>query len=140
MSRADFFTLERKKTRIYSDFLTSFARNPTTGNLAINENEDSVKRSLRNLVLTNVGERFYDSNKGSRIKASLFELYDLATVEMVKMQLRKMIEIYEPRANPFTINFVQDLDNNAIRVQIIFQIINIISEPIQLNVVVQKVR
>ena len=64
MLRADKQTLERKKSELYSDFLTNFDMNPVTGNLAKVTNESSVKQALRNLMLTMTGERFYDAHKG----------------------------------------------------------------------------
>ncbi len=139
-SRSDFFTLERKKVTIYSDFTSSFEKNPTTGLLATNTNEDSVKRSLRNIVLTRLGERFYDTKKGTRIASSLFELYDPAVLEFAKHQLREAISAYEPRANPFEVNIINDIDRNGIFVRITFQTINIIGPPVTFDIFVVKIR
>lgn len=140
MSRGDFFTLERKKVTIYSDFLTSFDRNPTTDNLAINTNEAAVKRSLRNIVLTTCGERFYDSNKGTKIKGSLFELFDPASVEIMRLQLKEAIGKYEPRANPVNIEFAENIDGNSFSVQITFGIVNILDSIYSLEVNIKKIR
>tara|TARA_R110000868_G_scaffold25423_4_gene99159 strand:- start:1832 stop:2254 length:423 start_codon:yes stop_codon:yes gene_type:complete len=140
LSRADFYTLEKKKITIYSDFLTTFDVNPTTGNLAVNTNENAVKRSLRNLILTNVGERLYDSRKGTKVRGSLFELFDPVTLEVMRMQITQSINAYEPRANPFTVQIVDDIERDAIRIRISFQVINIISPPVSFDVFVQKVR
>ena len=140
MARGDFFTLERRKVTIYSSFHPSFQKNPNTGSLAHVTNENAVKRSLRNLVLTGIGERFYDSNKGTRIRKSLFEPFDPASLELVRLQLLNSINTYEPRANPVDVQIIDNLDVNSITVRITFQIINIVSDPISIDVFVEKVR
>ena len=140
MARADKFSLEQKKTEIYSDFLNSFEQNPLTGALARVTNEDSVKQSLRNIVLTNVGERFYDSNKGSKIKQPLFELYDPSTVEIIRIQLGEAIAAYEPRAIIQDIRLQEDLERNGYYVTLIFSIINIPDQTFSLDLSIQRVR
>lgn len=140
MSRADKITLERKKTELYSDFLTNFDQNPITGTLARVTNEESVKQSLRNLVLTNTGERFYDNNKGSKIRQSLFESYDPDNLEIIKIQLKETIDAYEPRANILDINFTDGLDENSYGVSIIFSIINIPNSSYDISINISRVR
>lgn len=140
MSRSDFFTLERKKTVIYSDFLTSFERNPTTDNLAINTNENAVKRSVRNIVMTACGERFYDSKKGTKARGQLFDLYDPTVVEVLKLQIGESLMRYEPRASPIQVDIVPNIDDHSVRVRIAFGIINIQDELFQMEVVVKKIR
>lgn len=140
MARADKFSLEQKKTEIYSDFLNSFEQNPLTGALARVTNEDSVKQSLRNIILTNIGERFYDSNKGSKIKQSLFELYDPSTVEIIRIQLGEAISAYEPRAIIQDIRLQEDLERNGYYVTLIFSIINIPDQSFSLDLSIQRVR
>jgi len=140
LARADKFSLEQKKTEIYSDFLNSFEQNPLTGALARVTNEESVKQALRNIVQTNVGERFYDSNKGSKIRQSLFELYDPATVEIIRIQLGEAIAAYEPRAIIQDIRLQEDLERNGYYVTLIFSIINIPDQTFSLDLSIQRVR
>jgi phage baseplate assembly protein W len=140
LARADRYSLEQKKTEIYSDFLNSFEQNPLTGALARVTNEESVKQALRNIVQTNVGERFYDSNKGSKIRQSLFELYDPATVEIIRIQLGEAIAAYEPRAIIQDIRLQEDLERNGYYVTLIFSIINIPDQTFSLDLSIQRVR
>ena len=97
-------------------------------------------RDRRNIVQTNVGERFYDSNKGSKIRQSLFELYDPATVEIIRMQLGEAIAAYEPRAIIQDIRLQEDLDRNGYYVTLIFSIINIPDQTFSLDLSIQRVR
>jgi phage baseplate assembly protein W len=102
-------------------------------------NEESVKQSLRNIVLTQVGERFYDSNKGSKINQSLFEPYDPTTLEILKIQLKEACA-YEPRAVVHDIRIAENLDGNGYDTTIIFSVINIPGELFQTSLTVQRVR
>jgi phage baseplate assembly protein W len=140
MSRESFYTLERKKTVIYNDFFNSFSKNPITGFLAVKTNEEAVKQAVKNIVLTQLGERFYDSNKGSKIRAVLFELFDPATEEFAKLQLSHAIRSYEPRVQDLAIEFYNDADKNGLGIIIHFTIANLLSEPVNLNIFVRRIR
>lgn len=139
MSRADKNTFTAKSKEIYSDFLDNFDKNPLTGFLARVTNEDAVKQSLKNIVLTSVGERFYDSRKGSKIRASLFDLLDPTNIEVIQIQLREAILAYEPRAVLRDIRLQEMADMNSYAVTIIFSVINI-PEAFELTVNLKRVR
>lgn len=147
VTRADTQTLKQKEIIRYSDFTNDFAMNPFTGMLAKVTNEESVKQSLKNLVLTGCGERFYDSHKGSKVKQALFELYDLGLLEVMKQQLKQSCSVYEPRAQIIDIIVGNDngatspdLDSNTINVKIIFAIVNIPDRNFTLDLNIRRVR
>jgi phage baseplate assembly protein W len=139
MARSDIFSPRYKKEERYSDFLTSFDVNPLSGNLAKVSNEESVKQALRNLILTNQGERFYDSTIGSKIKASLFEPIDAFTVETLKTYIQNAIRFNELRVNLIDVRISDLAEQNAIVVTIVFTLINIPEEN-QLNLIIKRVR
>ena len=141
VNRSDKFTLKQKEIERYSDFSTTFEMNPFSGMLARVTNEEAVKQSLKNLVLTETGERFYDSNKGSKIKQSLFELFDSGMFDIVKIQLKASLASYEPRANIIDVQLSNDqLDANALNCKIIFSVINIPGPTFTLDLNVTRVR
>ena len=141
MSRADKNTLEQKKREIYSDFLNNFDQNPFTGVLARVTNEESVAQSIKNLVLTNQGERFYNSSKGSRVRQSLFEMFNQMSADIVKQDLIDYLTFYEPRCIINDIIVQGDtLDLNSFNIDIIFQIINIPEQNFQVSLNVQRIR
>ena len=141
MSRADKNTLEQKKREIYSDFLNNFDQNPFTGVLARVTNEESVAQSIKNLVLTNQGERFYNSSKGSRVRQSLFEMFNQMSADIVKQDLIDYLSFYEPRCIINDIIVQGDtLDLNSFNIDIIFQIINIPEQNFQVSLNVQRIR
>lgn len=140
MARADKYTLEAKKSELYSDFLNGFNTNPITGLLAKVTNEEAIKQSLKNIILTNVGERFYDSNKGSKVNKSLFDPFDVANLEVIRLQIRECIKSYEPRCDIKDIRLQENLDKNGYNVAIVFSIINIPDDIFSLNLSIQRVR
>ena len=78
-TRADLYSPNDIQQTYLSDFATDFARNPVTGFLAKVNNEQDAKQMLRNLILTNVGERFYQPRVGSKVYSLQFEPADSVT-------------------------------------------------------------
>lgn len=138
----DKLSIERKKSELYSDFLINFDRNPFSGYLGKVTNEESVKQSLKNLFLTNKGERFYDSNKGTRLRAMLFENSNgPGDFEAIKLDLIQIAQAYEPRAQIMDLNIsVPDADSNSFFLRIIFSIINIPDQTFNLELFINRVR
>lgn len=140
MALADKFTLERKKFTVYSDFLMNFDKNPFTGYLGTATNEDAVKNALRQLLLTNKGERFYDARYGGGIRDMLFELYDPMQQEATKYEIKSTIERYEPRAIVHDIEVNVDEQRNSLHIRIVFGIRNIQEEAFNLDLHIERVR
>jgi phage baseplate assembly protein W len=140
MARADKYTLEKKKFTVYSDFLMNFDKNPFTGYLGVATNEDAVKNAMRQLLLTNKGERFFDSRKGAGIRDMLFELFDPSTHEAIKYDIKTIVEAYEPRAIIQNIEIEQLEDDNSLFIKIVFSIRNIQQEAFVLDLHVERVR
>lgn len=138
MSRSDKFTPLTKK-EYYSDFLMNFDMNPVTGILARTTNEDAIKQSLKNLILTNMTERPYSPLTGSRINSLMFDPIDPFTMDNIKTEIRQTITNNEPRVNIIDIFVKPSLDQNTYIVNIIFSVINIPQE-IRLEIFLQRVR
>ena len=141
-TRADLLTEILKKKEIYSDFPTNFDSIPGTETLTVLTNENSVKSSVKNLILTILGERFFQPTIGSNIYKSLFELVDgnsLFAIENIKNEIRRTIEANEPRAQLLDVKVMVDADTHEASVNIVFSVINRI-DPIQLNVILKRVR
>lgn len=140
MSRADKHSIYGKIPTYYSDFLTSFDTNPVTGFLARVTNEESVKQSIKNLILTDRTERFYHPRIGSKIHSLLFEPLDEVTAQMIKDTIQETIKNCEPRANLINIDVIPYEQDNAYYVTVYFYIINIPEQPVQVSVILNRVR
>lgn len=137
MSRADRISPKQKEV-LYSDFLNNFEQNPVTGFLARVTNIESVKQSIRNLILTGVNERPYQPFIGSKIRTLLFDPIDSITEETLRITIEETVR-QEPRAILSHIKVEGDPLLNGYTVSIIFSMINI-PEQISLNVILRRVR
>lgn len=139
MARADIYTHNYQKEERYSDFLLSFNKNPQTGNLGRVTNEQSIKQALSTLILTDKGERFYDTTIGSTVRASLFEPADAMTADAIRDSIAETIKYNEPRVKLIGVEIEDDPDNDRYKVNIFFSLINI-PDVLQLDLILKRVR
>lgn len=132
-------TPRQKKISLYSDLYKDLTQNPTTDDLALRRDEDSVKESIKNLILTDRGERLMQPLIGGNIRAMLFENMTPAVLKMIEEQVRITIEEYEPRAEIISIDVNSSIDDNKVEVAIRFYITNV-AQPIQVNVFLERIR
>jgi len=124
---------------IYSDIPSNFDIHPIKEDLVLLTNENAVKRSIRNLLLTDPYERFFNPDVGAGIRQSLFENISSDTEYVLKEKIRETIVNYEPRANIYSVNVKALADDNAYSASIVFSIINS-TTPITLDLILKRVR
>lgn len=130
---------QRSKTLLYSDFKTSFKFSYVKRDLELDVNEEAVKTSIKNILLTNRGERFFNPSFGSDVRSVLFENFTSATEQILSDLVKNAINNFEPRANVIEVLVNGDPDNNQVYITIIFSIINK-SEPITFEIILNRVR
>ena len=123
----------------YRDFDISFRANPITGALNVLKNNDSVKRSLRSLILTDRYERPFRPFFGSDVKSHLFENFDVLTESAVRDTIRRTIIEQEPRVELLDVKVLANEDRNLLNVTIIFRVKNDTQED-TLTVVLERIR
>lgn len=123
----------------YSDFFSNFDIDPVKQDLYRNTNEEAIKSSIRNLLLTNTGDRLYNSKLGSNIRAILFENFSPAMESILEDLIRTTIENYEPRAKIEEILVNSEIDDHYVAVTLVFSIINK-EEPITLELFLNRIR
>jgi phage baseplate assembly protein W len=138
-SRADKFTQTQKKQEFFSDFLNNFDKHPITNSVAKVTNEESVKQAIKNLILTDLGERLFEPKIGSGIKNALFEPNDIVSAETIVFQIQNCIRFNEPRVDLYDVRVLSSPDGGTFNVTIVFGIINNV-EPITLNLILRRVR
>lgn len=139
ITRADRITTTTVQDQIYSDFLTDMVPHPVSKDVLRFVNEHAVIRSIKNLILTDQGERLYQPNIGSNIKRMMFEPMIESTAEIISQYIQETIEVYEPRAKVLDISVVPDYNNNLYSVTLSFMIINK-EDPITVNITLDRVR
>ena len=111
------------RTSLYSDLDFAFTPHPNTGDITTLKDINSIKQSVKNLILTSPGERPFNPNLGSGVRALLFEPVDQFTALDLQEAITLVIENYEPRVNLIEVSVIDDADNNRYRIQIQFQIV-----------------
>lgn len=123
----------------YSDFYTNFNVHPQNSRLVKHINEESVKRSIRNLILTDKYDRPFQPEIGCRVRSLLFENMSDIIVEEIKATIRETIEVYEPRARVIDIIVQANENRQSYDVYIYFEVINNV-EPVTLNITLYRAR
>jgi phage baseplate assembly protein W len=113
-----------KTVRIWKDLNMNFTKHPLTDDVNRVYDVESIKRSLKNLMLTNYGERPFQPLLGSNIQALLFEPMDPFTISMLRDQIEMLIENFEPRVQIINLE-VNGMDDNQLRVSLNFKIVNV---------------
>ena len=126
--------------QIYSDIDLFFG--PKSGSKDITKIIDvaAVKRSIRNLVLTNEGEKPFHPEIGSGVRGVLFELMSPITAYSLSLKVEDVIENFEPRARLESVRVTPNLDRNAYEVSIEFYVINAPTELVSMDLLLERVR
>jgi phage baseplate assembly protein W len=127
-------------SKAFKDVSASFKVNPLTNDLIEITNETAIARSVRNLIYTIRGERFFQSNLGCNVTQSLFENITDATTALIKSEIETTINNYEPRVNLQAVEVTPDYDNYSYDVIIQYNIIGIEALPQQLSFALQQTR
>ncbi len=128
-----------RNSRTFIDLDLNFIANPSTGDVSAKYDENAIKQSVRNLIMTNHYERLFHPEIGSQVTALLFELYTPLTKAMLETSIRNTIENHEPRVVLMQVQVNQNQDNNSIYVSIVYRIVNT-ERPISFNVILQRTR
>ena len=120
-------------SRSFKDISLSFQVNPVTFDLIAIRNETAISRSIRNLVFTVPGEKFFNQNIGSKVSQSLFENIDILSASVIKDEIKNTIKNYEPRVNLTQVKVEPNFEDNQFDVTLIYDIIGIEALPQQLS-------
>jgi phage baseplate assembly protein W len=124
----------------FKDLSMSFQINPLNNDLIVTKNETAIARSIRNLVFTLPGERFFNQNLGSMVSKSLFENMDEITASMIQSEIENTIRNYEPRVSLTSVDVSPNYDENEFNVTIRYDIIGIDVLQQQLSFALQPTR
>lgn len=109
---------------LYLDFHKDLTRHPVSNDLARKANEEAVKESIRNLILTDRGERPFQPELGCEIRKLLFNPITPDLLFTIKSIIETTLRQYEPRADVLSVDVTSAIDDNAIQVTIVFNVIN----------------
>ena len=124
----------------FKDVSATFQRHPLTGDILALKNETAISRSLRNIVFTVPGEKFFNPDFGSKISQSLFENIDDISANIIKGEITNSIRTYEPRVDLKKVTVSPNYENNEFNVTILYEIIGADVPPQELQFVLQPTR
>ena len=112
-------------SRTFKDISLSFKRHPVTNDIISLKNEDAIKRSIQNIVLTMVGEKAFVPYFGTNVNDSLFNLNTSVEAVGLKEQITTAINNFEPRVNNLNVTVTIDADSNDMYATIEYDIIGL---------------
>ena len=107
----------------FKDISMSFQSNPLNKDLLAIKNENAIARSIKNIVFTEPGEKFFNPDFGSKLYSILFENIDDISAIKIKDQIEQSIKNFEPRVDNLQVNVEPRPDQNEFEVNVIFDII-----------------
>ena len=127
-------------SQTFKDISSSFEVNPLNEDLIAIKNETAIARSIRNLIMTVPGERFFNPILGSDVMGLLFESIDELTASEISDQIKITVENFEPRVILTNVEVSPDYDNGEFNVTINYDIVGIDLLPQQLQFALQPTR
>ena len=131
---------QERASRKFKDLSMSFKTNPLNDDLIGLKNTSAIARSLKNIVFTQPGEKFFNPDFGSRISESLFENVDDVSALAIEDEIRSSIINFEPRVNLLNVSVNPNVDDNEMNVIIQYEVTGIDVPPQQLEFVLLPTR
>ena len=131
---------QERTSRKFKDLSMSFKTNPLNDDLIGLKNMNAIARSLKNIVFTQPGEKFFNPDFGSRISESLFENVDDVSALAIEDEIRSSIINFEPRVNLLDVSVNPNPDDNEMNVVIQYEVTGIDVPPQQLEFVLLPTR
>jgi phage baseplate assembly protein W len=127
------------RTPDYSDLDLDFIAHPTTKDVVVKTGADAIKRSVRNLILTNFYEKPFRPGIGSSAVKLLFDNMSPLVSSFLENAIREVIQNYEPRVEVLGVRVAMDYDNNGYNARIDFVVLNR-NEPATITIFLERVR
>ena len=112
-------------SRTFKDINLSFKRHPVTNDVLTVSDEDAIKKSVKNIVFTILGEKPFQPNFGSVINNSLFELNTSLNQIRVSDEIKQSLLNYEPRIDNVEVTTTIYPDSNELNCTVQYDIIGI---------------
>ena len=129
-----------RNVRQYTDLDLFFSKKATSKDISKVTDIQAVKRSIRNLVLTNHYEKPFHPEIGSGVMDMLFEPMTPLTAHILTRKIEDVIENFEPRARLISVRALPNLDRNEYECTIEFFVVNTPTELVDLTVFLERLR
>ena len=128
-----------RKIREFSDINMAFGIHPATADITRKNDEEAVKASIRNLILTKNYERPFHPEIGCQIHSLIFELWDPVLKKVMERTIQDTLDKFEPRAKIVRVEVADNSDTNSVDVTVEFLMQNI-NRPITITTTLSRAR
>jgi len=129
-----------RDAQVYKDLDLFFGKKSSSKDISKVNGVQAIKRSVRNLILTNIYEKPFHPEIGSGIRGLLFEPLSPITAFVLSQKVEDVIENFEPRARLVGVRANPDLDRNAYEITIEFYVQNAPTELVDTTVLLERLR
>ncbi len=127
-------------SRAFKDINLSFKRHPVTNDVVTIRDEDAIKRSVKNIIFTIVGEKPYSPDFGSKINDSLFELTTSLSEISISDQIISSLRNFEPRINNIEASVSILADSHEMNCTVQYEIVGIPTPPQKVDILLFPAR
>ena len=127
-------------SRAFKDINLSFKRHPVTNDLVAIKNEDAIKKSVKNIIFTILGEKPYVPLFGTSVNNSLFELSDPLNQIRISDEIQSTLLNYEPRISNIQVTVSNYPDSHELNATIQYDITGMASPSQTVDVLLQPAR
>jgi phage baseplate assembly protein W len=128
-----------RKTRNFSDLDLNFTAHPVTADVSRRFDENAIKTSLRNLILTNNFERPFHSEIGTPVRSMLFEPFSAMLSSNIERAIFDAVSAFEPRVNLDNVEVRASPDENSVTITLTYRVLNTL-RPITLDISLERTR
>ena len=112
-------------SRAFKDINLSFKRHPVTNDVLTVSNEDAIKRSVKNIIFTILGEKPFEPDFGSVINNALFDLNTNLSEIRISDEIKASLDNYEPRIDNLNVSVSVLADSNEMNCIVQYDIVGI---------------
>ena len=124
----------------FKDLSVTFKKHPVTDDLVSVKDKSAIAQSITNLLMTKKGERPFQPTLGSGLQDMLFEPLDFGSAAMIKHEIGKCINKFEPRVRVQKIYCEVDFDNNGYNVEMQYKIVGRDDRPVAVDFFLERTR
>ena len=127
-------------SRAFKDINLSFKRHPVTNDVVTIRNEDAIKRSVKNIIFTILGEKPFIPLFGSVINESLFDLNTNLSEIRITDEIKSSLLNYEPRIDNIEVTVQVAPDRNEMNCTVQYDIVGLPSQSQSVDVLLFPAR
>mgnify|MGYP006208482797 CR=1 FL=1 len=123
----------------FVDINPSFQKHPITGDITLLKNEDAIKQSVKNIVMTMRGEKIFRPFFGTEVQSAIFENFNPILADDITVSIEDVLKVYEPRVKVVNVDYIDNIDDNSLEVTINYSIVGLPLNQQSLNLILERV-